>query len=861
MISILFWYLAISLIGWAVFPLTYRIFGGLKDHGFAFSRILGLLLWGFCFFILGSFRIAQNDLGGVLLAFVPVAGLVLWTCRKGKFVEVTSWIKHHLKYVVTAEMVFLVMFLAWAFIRSANPEISGTEKPMELAFINGILRSPGIPPNDPWLSGYSISYYYFGYLIVAMLIRVTGTISGVAFNLAISHTFALAALGAYGLVYNLLNSRLLHKDNEIEEQREKEPERAGLFSSLLGPLFLLLVSNFEGVLEFLYAGGVFWKTNANGTLSSSFWSWLDILELNVPPAPPFNWWPSRPSGVLYWRASRVVQDYDLVHGSREIIDEFPFFSYLLADLHPHVLSIPFVLLGIALALNLFLGGAKGENPFWGFNLEMDRFTWIISCIVLGGLAFLNTWDFPIGVGLFAGAYVFARAREHGWHWQAIGHFLLMGIATGLVSILFYLPFYAGFSSQAGGFIPSVIYSTRGIYFWVMFGPLLIPILGLLLLVGIRKGNLDAAGRGFGAGAALIGILWVISFLAGLIGVNLPTWGAQLSTSNQYFWARLGVKLTDVGNLFLSSQGANAQDSGYLILTALGKRFAEPGTWLTLLVLLGLSIGGLIYFNRRKDAAEEPVRPSIDLPDGIVFVFLMIVLGGCLTIFPEFFYLRDQFGWRMNTIFKFYYQAWILWSIAAAFAVIILFRSMRGVGGALARVGLSLVILAGLAYPVIMLDYKTNHFKPGDGYTLDGNAYLSRYSSDLGGIEWLKTAPVGPVAEAVGGSYSQYARISTLTGQPSVLGWTPHESQWRGGGTEMGTRMQDIETLYTSKEWATALSIISQYDIRYVVVGALEMSTYQVSTDKFNQYCGTAYQDQGITIYECQPVVSTAGTAR
>ena len=78
---------------------------------------------------------------------------------------------------------------------------------MELAFINAILHSPTFPPHDPWLSGYAISYYYFGYVMVAMLCRITATASGIGFNLAISSWFALTALGAYGILFNLLSSR------------------------------------------------------------------------------------------------------------------------------------------------------------------------------------------------------------------------------------------------------------------------------------------------------------------------------------------------------------------------------------------------------------------------------------------------------------------------------------------------------------------------------------------------------------------------------------------------------------------------------------------------------------------------------
>jgi uncharacterized membrane protein len=108
--------------------------------------------------------------------------------------------------VLTAEVLFLAAFGFLALVRAGDPAILGTEKPMEMAFINAILRSPTFPPNDPWLSGYSISYYYFGYVMVAMLIRLAGVEPGVGFNLAIASWFALTALASYGVVYSLLSA-------------------------------------------------------------------------------------------------------------------------------------------------------------------------------------------------------------------------------------------------------------------------------------------------------------------------------------------------------------------------------------------------------------------------------------------------------------------------------------------------------------------------------------------------------------------------------------------------------------------------------------------------------------------------------
>ncbi len=108
--------------------------------------------------------------------------------------EFSAWLGSQKRMVVASEVLFLVSFAAWAVVRAANPEAIGTEKPMELAFINAILRSRTFPPHDPWLSGYAISYYYFGYVIVAMLAKITGTAGGIAFNLGISLDFCLECL-------------------------------------------------------------------------------------------------------------------------------------------------------------------------------------------------------------------------------------------------------------------------------------------------------------------------------------------------------------------------------------------------------------------------------------------------------------------------------------------------------------------------------------------------------------------------------------------------------------------------------------------------------------------------------------------
>jgi uncharacterized membrane protein len=153
--------------------------------------------------------------------------------------------------------------------------------------------------------------------------------------------------------------------------------------------------------------------------------------------------------------------------------------------------------------------------------------------------------------------------------------------------------------------------------------------------------------------------------------------------------------------------------------------------------------------------------------------------------------------------------------------------------------------------------KTAGFSPAQGWSLDGTAYIAQQSPDeISAVDWLSQAPAGVVAEAVGGSYSNYARVSTLSGKPTVLGWPGHESQWRGGAKEMGSRQSDIQLLFCAPNWEQAQAIIQQYNIRYVYIGPLERSTYTpqscgtgLSEDKFAQNLIRAYQQGNVTIYQ------------
>ena len=824
MTSFFSWYILITLLGWITFSLTFRLLPALADRGYTLTRAFGLMLWGYIFWLFASLGMAQNDMGGLLLGLVIVGGLSAWIFSDQK-TPIYEFLKSNIKLIITTELLFLIAFGFMAFFRSANPEILGTEKPMELMFINGIMNSPNFPPRDLWLSAYSISYYYFGYVMTAMLAIFTNVPATMAFNLMLSLIFGLSAVGAYGVLYNLLMA--MDREQKTDDRRLPSSFH-GL--SLLGPLFLLLISNAEGFLEVLHARRLFWTDGAN------FWTWLNIPDLKSIPPEIAQWTPDR--YWWWWRASRVVQDFDLLGNPLEAIDEFPAFSFLLGDLHPHVLAIPFFLLAMSIALNLFLGGFRGRIDLYVGQLHISKTGFFISALMLGGMAFLNTWDILSVAAVVVFSYALARVHESGWGWERIEDILLLGIPLVVAAYILYLPFFIGFDSQAGGIVPNFMYVTRGAHLWVMWGTLFVSLFAYLfhlLFTRIHANWRVGISLSFGIVLVLFLLMLSLGFLAYKLRpeIVLPMLDGQQRTMATFFADSMARRLSYIGSL------------------------------LTLLALLIPSLS--IILSDKKEKSENPFQREVTKrsdeadDDGVVvawpssaFALLLISLGTLLILGPDFLYLQDNFGYRINTIFKFYYQAWILLSIASAYGAAVLLKNLRGFANAVFSVIFALVLIIGLTYPVLAFPNKANGFKPPFGYTLDDFDRVQRENPDeAAAILWLRYAPDGIIAEATGNPYSSVGRISIYTGLPTILGWGNHEGQWHGAdfGGILNQRRQDVETLYVTPDWQTTKSILEQYNVRYVVVGNLERSSYRVNEEKFNNFLKPVFQQGNVTIYE------------
>ena len=848
LLDILRFWLIIQLFALAALPLAWRWLAPLPSRGYALAKPLGLLLVTYLLWLGASLGFLRNGVGGILLAWAVVLGASLWLGRTGWQRDVSGrrqlfdWLRARWVLVVVTEILFLAALIGWTSIRSFSPEIttSGGEKFMELAFLNGILRSQQFPPQDPWLSGFAISYYYFGYVMLAVLTRLSGLAASVAFNVGLGTWFALTLTAAFSVAYDLV-AALVHRSDASESPAlgpEPPAPRSAYVGGLLGALFVGLLGNLAGFLESMFSAGV-------GPLA--FWRWLDVKDLNCLGGPGYSepianclngssfvpdrffWW---------WRASRVITDRDLVGNAVEVIDEFPFFSFLLGDMHPHVLGLPFVLLAIGIALALLLGKKESGKPGFASHLSLGWVGFALTALCLGGLAFLNTWDFPIYLFLVAAALAVRMAWDRrGLSWGVIGRAALTGIALGAVGIVLYLPFYAGFQSQAGGILPNFLFPTRLAQFFVMFGPLLAALVFFLLALSGRTSRGARFWRRFG-GFFLLAVLLPVLFLVLLIALGVVT-GA-----GQEFMRRLmelPIVQQQVGGLSVLD----------LVAAVAQRRVVTPWAFLALAGLLAW-VGALLA--RRVTASDEAGdEPTSAFSPPVAFALLMALTALLLTFSVEFVYLRDTFGTRMNTVFKFYFQAWVLLALIAAFGVIYIARY----GGRVVRwVGLPLVtllVVAGMFYPVFATYTRAEKFQSQP--TLDGTAYLDQQQpGDAGAIAWLRANVPGTatVLEASGGSYSYVGRIAAQTGLPTLLGWDGHELQWRGDTVEQDKRRPDIERIYRGAPVAELQAILDKWNIDYVVVGQQERATYGVTPQaeaRLAEAMHLVYDADGVRIYQ------------
>lgn len=471
MLAIAQWYLWAQLLFLPSLPISLLVFRRLPDRGYPLAKSLGLLLPAFLLWLGASLHLLPNTGGSLLLVWglLLVAGLLIVWRWWG---EVAAFFREQWRLVLATELLFLAAFLLWAAVRAYNPDILYAEKPMDIGLLNAVLRSRFFPPTDPWLSGHPVNYYYFGFVAASLPLRLSGVAPAVGYNLALALFFALTALGAFSLTFNLVR---------LAGARW----RVALGMGLAGAGLLLLVANLEGVLELIYSRG--WG-------GEGFWGWVGIAGLERPYLSP-TWHPTQ--GVWWWHATRVIGSWEGGVQVDTTITEFPFFSFLFGDLHAHIMALPFSLLALGLGLAV-LCAPQGRGMAW---LRGEPLTFVALPLTLGALAVTNIWNLPPFLVIVAGC-LFLR-----WG-LGRGQWLLAGMVVA-GSFVLYLPFYLSYSSPVAGVLPWLGPGSRPFHFFLVWGLWLWLVLPFL--VQRVRGT-----KGLVAGVSLGLVLYPFLLWAGIV---------------------------------------------------------------------------------------------------------------------------------------------------------------------------------------------------------------------------------------------------------------------------------------------------------------------------------------------------------
>ncbi len=332
LVYFLIWWLNLTILGLVFLPLTFILFKKFKDGGYIFSKIIGIGILSYSVFIISLLKVFPFSFYSIFFFLSIFLAINLYLVKRfslfKELIKIYNW-------MIFEEILFLFSLITWAYIRSFSPEINGLEKFMDFGFINSILRSSYFPPKDIWFPPFAINYYYFGHLYTAVLTKMSFIPSQITYNLSIATLFALTLTSSFSIGLNVI------KTNKI-----KIKVGNGLLSALLVTL--------GGNLHTIYS--LFKDYNVENVLP--FWR----LNFSINTFPNNYWYPN---------ATRFIPF---------TIHEFPLYSFVVSDLHGHVLDIPFVLLTIALILSLF------EYK----DISIKRVVFI--CLFLSLMYMTNAWD-------------------------------------------------------------------------------------------------------------------------------------------------------------------------------------------------------------------------------------------------------------------------------------------------------------------------------------------------------------------------------------------------------------------------------------------------------------------------------------
>ena len=671
------WWLMVLILGLGYYPLGAVLFSSLRDRGYIFSKVLGIGLAGFLTWVLVVCGAAKFTSGAVI-AVTAVSMALCWILYIKKAEKKTL----DLDLVLGEELIFLAFFLLWTYFAGFRPEAKGTEKFMDYGFMAAMTRSDTLPARDLWYSAGNMNYYYGGQYYAVFLTKLSFTRIQETYNLMRT----LVAAFAFVLPFNLV----FHMIREIPRKVKAVPGWIAALGGLLAGAAVSLAGNMHYVLYGLF-GDVF-------KLSGYEDYWF-------------------PNSTRYIGHNPLTDD--------QCIHEFPSYSFVLGDLHAHVVHVMFVLLTVGILYAWMKGIREREEEGQAFSAKKLLLEpAVIACGVLTGIFhWTNYWDFVIYTTAALICIFFTAMYRYRGQAKAVAAATVLQTAEVFVlGTLAALPFTSSFETMVSGIAFSK-YHTVLYQFLILWGLPFALVLILLLAV-------------------------LIKYLRAYRGPG---------------------------------------------------RFRE-------------------FFRR------------VSLSD--TFALILGICGIGLVLIPELIYVRDIYenGYaRSNTMFKLTYQAFILFGMAMAYAIVrLLLWKGRKLARTLGAAGLALVLLTCGYFGYSVKCWFGNVLDVSGYRCLDATAYLENvYPEDAAAIRWLNENVEGNpvVLEANGDSYSDYCRVSAMTGLPTVLGWYVHEWLWRGDTADLNEKSAEIQTIYTSGDREAVEELLEKYEVEYIFVGSCEREKY------------------------------------
>ncbi|HLH73789.1 MAG TPA: DUF2298 domain-containing protein [Chloroflexota bacterium] len=834
-VPLLVWIILITLVGLAGVPLGFPVFRFLPDRGYLVSKTLGVLVGVWLIWIIVSLGIVQATRLATLAIFAVflVAAAVLGHLQRD---QIMTFVRERRGLILVEEAVFWLAFFSDVYIRSLDPDLwhptLGGEKPMDLAYFTAAARSPIFPPYDPWFAGGYLNYYYFGQIIVGTLTKLSGVLPTTSYNLVVPMLFALTVGGVFSAAV-----ALIHRGEGI-------PKRSTVAGGVLAGLMVCVIGNLAGfgqlAQQLISTSSI--SPNATpliGPVIAFFVGAVDVITGARPLVIAPDW---------FWASTRVLNG---------TINEFPYFTFLFADLHAHLIGLPFTVLAIVFCINIvksrgtlsFLpavrppeeGAVVGQPPVertgfpWRLRWLDERLrqvSWsnvaatVLLGLTVGALFPINSWDYPTYLGLVALTlampwYLAARPTVRG-----LVTAMIRLVAVVILSRVLFLPFYASFQSFYSGVHPIPDKSDVSGYF---------AIHGLFLAIMVSYFVIE--------GYALYGRFGVVrSAILYARNWELLPRVVELQRALVRRWDRREIAIL---------YGAG------LVLLVAAACFAL-GMALTGILVVLLAVALAIGFHRHRDPED-------------CFVVFLFATGLALGIGTEQLAIDGDVG-RMNTVFKFYEQVWVLWGIASAVVVIRYARRLLSLRDSFLRrlwaTALVALFAMTLVYPVFgTISRVSDRFSTALAPTLDGTAYMNgavyvddgkalQLETDKEAIEWLQDNVDGTptILEGNRPLYRWGSRFSIYTGLPTVIGWDWHQKQQRWGFQyEVDNRLQDVQQMYSGPSVSQTMALLHQYDVTYIIDGQLEQAFYPTAREKFDSMVGktlkVVYDRDGVRIYQ------------